>query len=142
MKNWIQARTPSSYWTREDTVRCRTCSCEFTARFAHGNEVVKFAEDDGGIEERWLPTFEPGGYLDLLERLVPGYTKDQRVTMPISRKFEAAFKEIQERSAAGKTFSVAVGYRCHNCGSSSVDLVKEQIIDSPLLNWLRYQSGD
>jgi hypothetical protein len=108
--------------------------------FANGNEVVKFSED-GGREIRWLPTFEAGGYLDLMEKLVPGYRKDQSITMPIARKFEAEFKKIQELSASGNTFSVAVGCRCPTCAANNAENILEEVIESPLLDWLRYRSN-
>ena len=134
----IQPSPPKVYWVREDRVRCKQCATEFKVKFAHGNEIVKFVEDEGH-EERWLPTFEPQGYLDLLERLVSGYSREQQITMPIAKRFESSFKEIQERSSSGKSFSVAVGARCPHCGSSSFDLLDEQILASPPLDWLRYQ---
>jgi hypothetical protein len=140
MTSKLHPTIPKAYWIREDLVRCKQCTAEFKVQFAHGNEVVKFIED-GGYEDRWLPTFEKGGYLDLLERLVAGYRREQQITMPIAKRFESAFKGIQEVSSAGKPFSVAIGARCPHCSSASVDVLDEQILASPPLKWLCYQSS-
>lgn len=134
---WINVNVPSSYSIRNDVYRCRVCGTIFDAFFSNGNELVKFIEDNG-TEVRWLPTFEAGGYLDLVEKLVPGYKKTQSINMSISRRFEAAFKTIQEHSNAGNTFSLAVGSRCPSCNSDNKELLSEKILESPTLAWLRY----
>lgn len=76
--------------------------------------------------------------MDLVEKLVPGYKKNQSINMSISRKFEVAFKAIQEHSSSGNTFSIAVGSRCPKCNSDNKELVSEEILESPKLEWLRY----
>jgi uncharacterized protein with PIN domain len=136
-QQWIQAAVPVSFWIRKDFYRCRACGTEYACVFANGNEIVKFSED-GGHEVRWLPTFEVGGYLDLMERLVAGYRRDQKITMPIAKKFESEFKKIQELSASGNTFSVAVGCRCPKCSANNAEIILEEVFESPPVDWLRY----
>jgi hypothetical protein len=141
MTNLRHPTVPKTYWVREDHLRCKQCAWEFKVQFAHGNEIIKFIEDDG-YEERWLATFEAGGYFDLLERFVPGYKREQKITMHVANRFEMAFKVIQEKSSANKSFSVAVRARCPHCGSSGFDLLDERILTSPPLEWLRYRLSE
>lgn len=138
MNNWVEVQIPSSYSIRKESFKCRSCGTVFSSLFSNGNDLVKFTED-GGTEVKWLPTFEQGGYLDILEEVVPGFKKNQSVTMAVAKKFESSFKNMQEPSKAGNTFSVAVGCRCPSCNSDNKELLSEEVLESPKLDWLRYQ---
>jgi hypothetical protein len=135
---WYSAAIPKSFNIRQDFYRCRGCGVEFSSMYSDGNDLVKFLED-GGQEVRWLPTFEEGGYLDLLERLVKGYDKSQQITMQIAKSFESEFKKIVQLSEAGKTFSVAIGCRCPNCLADNSETVEEKVLNSPQLEWIKYK---
>jgi rubredoxin len=137
--NWVNVPIPKTYMIRKNVYQCKVCGREFASFFSDGNDLVKFVENNGK-EIRWLPTFERGGYLDLMSALVPGYKEGQNITMFDAKKFEKLFKEIQEPSKSGNYFSVAVGCRCPDCNSDKKELISEEILDSPELEWLRYKS--
>jgi hypothetical protein len=136
----FQPATPPSYWVCESKRKCKNCGYEYTCVHPNGNEIVKFQED-GGVEVRWLPTFEVGGYLDLLERMVPNYSREQQITMPIVRKFESEFKIIQEHSLLGNAFNMSVCCECPRCSSIKAIVVSEITYDSPKLKWMKYKIG-
>ena len=67
------------------------CGAEFEIFVPNGNELVKLREA-GGMAFKWLPVYESGGYLDLLTRVVPGWTLDSEITMQIASQFEQTLK--------------------------------------------------
>ena len=58
---------PETVQLVETTLRCRECGLVFVCRTSEDNLLVKFV-DESGKEEAWLPTFEEGGYLEVVER--------------------------------------------------------------------------
>ena len=101
------------------------------------NVLVKFI-DQVSKEVRWLPTFEKGGYLDMVKQLVPDSSPDKQITMKDSATFQERFAEIQERSPLGGIFVLAIGCPCPECGSRNQTLEKECVLDRPSLKWMRY----
>src|SRR5690606_20403333 len=85
-ENWVEPSIPSSFWMRQVSCKCMSCGTEYECDLASGNEIIKFSEDGGG-EVKWLPVFERGGYMELLEKLVPDYSRKDKITMSVARIF-------------------------------------------------------
>lgn len=59
------------------------------------------------------------GYLDLLARVVLGWTPERDVTMQVAGQFERALAEIAEKSERGRAFAFDGGQRlCPSWGES------------------------
>ncbi len=136
-KQFTQAAIPSSYQVRLDNCLCQDCHHEYECMMALDNVLVKFIDEASG-EERWMPTFEKGGYLDLMSRLVPGSSPENEITMKDSGIFLKCFAEIQERPSSGGEFTFAMGCPCPKCGSRNHALVSKTVLDMPSLKWMRY----
>lgn len=130
-------KIPEVYWVKVEDRRCTECSERFEYRSASGDYMVKFVEE-GGIEERWLPTYGEGGYLHLLQRLVPGFASSEEITEDISRTFENAFVRHQTKSKRGNVFIICRGVTCPQCGSRSANVLGERVETAPPVVWLSY----
>lgn len=137
---YSQAERPVKYWVKNIDCKCNSCEVTFSEILPHGNEIIKFIETDGH-EVRWLPTYEKGGYFELLKQLVPGFdAKSQEITMSISNKFQSAFEKIQQPSVNGKKFRFAKGVICPKCKSNDIKIISDKILLSPTLKWMKYLS--
>jgi hypothetical protein len=135
---YIQAEIPSIYWTRIITYLCHDCGIIYEGMMPVGNELIKFIEKDG-IEERWLPTYEKGGYFDLLENLIPGFKRTNKITVQIADEFENKFYEMQEPSTKGRTFTMNIRVRCPECNSKSIIIRNIETLVNPNIAWMRYR---
>lgn len=133
-----QSELPQTYYIREVLHSCAECGESFIVMYSMHDDLVKYIEPTSG-EERWLPVFGKYGYLDLLERLVPGYSRDMEVTMPISRDFGGRFEKLQEPSSSGRPFSVAVRASCPRCGGIKLRTDREIALESPPIYWMRFR---
>lgn len=136
--SYIQANPPKQYFVRNVRYTCNSCGASFSVLQPHGNDIVKYVSSDGA-EERWLPTYGKNGYLHIMEQLISDFTQDQEITMAISKRFEEAFSAIQKPSQTGEPFVLFVRARCSACGSTNLNVVKESLMDTPLLDWMEYQ---
>jgi len=134
---FVQANVPNAYALRRESRHCRSCGCHFKVDFSAGDDLVAF-QDTQGSEFRWLPTYEKGGYLDLLPRLVTDYADGKQITYHVARAFEAAFDLIQERPASGGWFHTWHVKGCPSCGSREVVTEGVSIRKNPRLTWMRY----
>jgi hypothetical protein len=107
----------------------------------NGYDLVKFIVPEGD-DERWLPTYGNGGYLYLMERLVPGFSREQEVSMEIYRRFEMEFSRVQVKSTTGQTFIVSTRARCPVCGTMNLDCAGDALLDTPSLEWMEYELGN
>lgn len=121
----------------ETNLRCRDCGSVFACRTSEDNMLVKFI-DESGKEEAWLPTFEEGGYLDVVEQCVPGYSRDQQITMQVFRKFEKKFRDFLHKPPTGGDWKVASGCNCPDCNGSNTEFQSERIVINPKVNWITY----
>jgi len=135
--SYVQASPPERYSVRKVLYSCNSCGKSFYVLQPNGNEIVKYFEPESG-EERWLPTFGDGGYLYLIEQLLPSFTQNQEVTMAISRRFEKAFSTIQKPSSLGLPYILFVRASCPECGNAKLMTKKEFLLDSPPLTWMEY----
>lgn len=124
------------YWVITTEYQCHACAISFDYR-SGGYELVKL-EEVGGTEERWLPTFGPGGYLDLLRQLVPEFNPLSEIRPAITKSFDEKFAPYQVRSREGNSFSVARGPVCPSCGSKDLSSVKEAVALAPPVEWMAY----
>lgn len=128
---------PESYAVVETTYRCQACGIVTVCRTSADNSLVKFVNSTYQ-QEAWLPTFGVGGYLEIVEKCVPGYSQATPITMDVFRRFDDAFRRFQHRAPDGGHWQVALGCRCTGCGSRDLEFTSEQICVSPPLNWLTY----
>lgn len=136
----VAPQHPRVYQIRREHCQCRACGHEFTQMMAADNALIKFV-NDVNTEEGWLPTYEPGGYLDLLERLVPDYHRSEPITMSISDRFTTEFRKIQQPPESGGYWNFAIGGRCVQCASKQLDVTAEELLDTPPLEWITYQGS-
>ena len=97
MVEYITAEKPSMFWVTETLYFCKQCNTEYMSLMPAGNELVKFVEING-CEERWLPTYTKGGYLDLLEALIHGFKRNDEITVRVGKEFEQKFSIYQKPS--------------------------------------------
>jgi hypothetical protein len=128
---------PTYYELTETVYRCRSCGNTFACRTSQDNLLVKFV-DEGNRLESWMPTYENGGYLELLEKLVPGFHRSQQITMAVFRRFESEFEKYQHRPTPSSYWQVACGCRCTRCGGSSLEFLSETLLASPEIDWVTY----
>lgn len=133
----MMRKIPEVVQLTETILRCRNCGLVFACRMSGDNSLVKFV-DDSGREEAWIPTFEEGGYLDVVEQCVPEYSRDQKLTMQVFRKFEKKFQNFLHKPSTGGEWKVASGSCCPNCKSANAEIQSEQTLINPTITWLTY----
>jgi hypothetical protein len=133
---------PSKYWIAKLSYVCNSCASTFEWRAAQGAEIVRFVTPDGG-EERWLPTHGQGGYLQLLEQLVPGYSQHQAISVSVTREFSRRLSAVQVKGPSGATFNIDErDATCPCCRSKDIRLLSKMVESNPPLEWLRYYRGE
>jgi hypothetical protein len=135
--NFVLPKVPNSYSVRNETRVCNDCGCNHNITFSAGDDLVAFQDTKSG-EVRWLPTYEEGGFLDLLRKLVPDYSDEQGITHRVSQDFEKVFDRIQERISPEGVFRIQVVRGCPNCGSRKVIVERSTIEKNPSVEWIRY----
>jgi hypothetical protein len=136
-----QPEIPSPYWVAIDHYRCGSCAATFDWRSASGGEIVRFLSPDGR-EEAWLPTYGPGGYLDLIGKLVPGFGPSSEITIRVTRQFTERFTALQREGGMTPLFTLDErGPTCPVCGSGNLHLDERQVVTNPPLTWLRIPEG-
>lgn len=135
---YIKPTPPQQYSVRKVFYSCNSCGKSFSVLQPYGNDVVKYVATDGE-DERWLPTYGEGGYLYLMERLLPDFMQNQEITMAISRRFERVFSPLQKMSKNGLPFVLFIRARCSACGSTDLRTEKESLLNSPPLEWMEYR---
>ncbi|MGC4006325.1 MAG: hypothetical protein QM811_25670 [Pirellulales bacterium] len=116
---------------------CNECRHGFVWRRSADDAFIKFVDASGKLE-RWLPIYGVGGYLDLLERIVPDFRQNQEITMQISRVFQSNFKHYQHPPATGGYWTFGDGPRCPGCGSRDIRNGPQRIIDDSEIEMLTY----
>jgi hypothetical protein len=114
---------PDPYCITETRLRCRACGTIFEWRYADAYSLIKFVSDDGR-EERWLPTYAPSGYLELLQRLVPSWTPDATITKSVAEAFDCALGELLMKNSLQR-FRIERGKVCPSCSSKELTIVGE-----------------
>jgi hypothetical protein len=135
---FVSAKVPKHYAIRREYRRCNACDISFEVNFSAADDLVPF-QDSSSSEIRWMPTYENGGYLDLLELLVPAYSQGDRITHRVSQAFESAFEVIQEKPLSGGMFRIWAVGGCPSCGSCDKIIIESNsILRRPPLTWIRY----
>jgi len=122
---------PASWCTEEWTCRCTVCGTVFQKNLPADYELVPFSCGDG--KTRFLPVYGPGGYLDLLERLVPGWTRDQAITAKVSGALE---RELSRRLPYPVELYSRAKLRCPACGGQEFAIEQKQTILNAPIQWL------
>lgn len=135
---YIRPRLPSRFYLVDTQYRCAQCDDVFHWIWSEDNALVKFQEK-GGAEERWLSTYGEGGYLDLLQRLVPEVRDAEEITPRVVAAFDNAFAVYQEPSSNGNLFVVERGVACPHCGSRNLRILNERTIDTPSVKPMAYR---
>lgn len=133
----MMSEVPEFFHLFESVLRCRDCGLIFVCRMSADNTLVKFVNDSGS-EEAWLPTFEEGGYLDVVEQCVPEYSRNQKLTMQVFRTFEKKFRNFLHKPSTGGDWKVACGSCCPNCKSANAEIQSEQTLINPIITWITY----
>lgn len=128
---------PTDFQLVETELKCVDCGRNFVWRTSLDNVLVKFV-DNTTSQERWMPTYEEGGYLDVLEQCVDDFQRDGEITMKVFREFERKFRSFQRPPATGGYWTVASGCRCPKCDGSQVEAVTEKVVNNPIVEWLNY----
>jgi hypothetical protein len=105
--------------------------------FPNGDDIVKL-EEINGDDTRWLPIYGQGGYLDLLIKLIPGHSLNDKITMEKSRFFTGELQKYSEKGKHGNGFEIS--YRkseCKICKSGDIDVLSEKLLEKPALPWLK-----
>ncbi|MEF2969294.1 hypothetical protein V3851_26325 [Paenibacillus sp. M1] len=128
---------PGIYWIKKDIYMCKSCGHEFEYFMSNGDDIVKYKEKDG-YEIKWLPTYTKGGYLDLMQKLIPNFKYNDQITMRIAKEFNSKLSYYIEKSSNGKIFILddAVVF-CNRCNSKELQNVGEIILTSPQISWLK-----
>jgi hypothetical protein len=137
--SWKQMTFPEFYWITETEYRCLDCQDSFSCRTSQDNVLVKFVDDENRME-CWLPTFEKGGYLDLIEKCVPGFRRNDQITMKVFHIFESEFMKYQHGPKSGGFWKVACGCKCPQCRSSHLKVLSEVELESPVIDWMTYDA--
>ena len=133
-----RAAVPSNFQITETEFRCDGCGESFIFRSSPDNILVKFV-DGANRSECWLPTFEMGGYLDVVEKCAPGFDRREEITMPIFREFEKNFQTFQNPPDSGGYWQVACDCICPKCNGKELEVLGEQIVSNPELKWMTYK---
>ena len=128
---------PKVYWIKKIVYRCKSCGYEFEYLVPNSDDIVKYKEK-GGTEIKWLPTYGKGGYLDLMCKIVPGHKVNDPITMKIAKEFNSKLSKFIETSLNGKKFTIDDNSNfCNKCNSKDVQYVRECILTSPKISWLK-----
>jgi DNA-directed RNA polymerase subunit RPC12/RpoP len=137
---YTTATLPEPFSLVHTNYRCLDCSHEFDWLWSEDGALVKFQEVDG-TEERWLATYGRGGYLELLQQLIPGFNQRNTITAKIAEQFDAAFIGLQKPSHNGHFYVVDRGVVCPRCKSKNLRVLLEKIVNNPPLDWVLYRDG-
>jgi hypothetical protein len=131
-------KIPDVFWIKSFHCKCKKCGHEFKFLVPNGDDVVKFIELNGK-EERWLPTYGVGGYLDVFCKLVAGHNLNDEITVKKANEFNQEIVKHSERSNNGNGFVVG-GYDviCDQCNSKEITRMNESVLTSPPdIKWLK-----
>ena len=128
---------PEINWVNCITYKCKDCGITFDIAVPNGNDTIKLKEIDGN-EEKWLPTFGKGGYLDLLQKFFPDFSVEYKITQKRASIFISELNKHCEKSLHDNGFSFDYFVdNCTNCYSPNTEYVREKCLASPELSWLR-----
>ena len=128
---------PGMYWLNCFSYKCNNCGNIFSIIFPNGDDVIEF-EEAGGGDIKYLPLYGIGGYLDLLAKLLPGYTKKNDGNMEMSRLFLNELNKYCEKGSKEKGFEFRhLKFRCPKCRSKDITCLKEEVHVSPEISWLK-----
>ncbi|MCL2817679.1 MAG: hypothetical protein FWD39_04760 [Clostridiales bacterium] len=137
MVKLCEPKIPGIYWFDCFTYKCKRCKSIFDVVVSNGDYIVKF-EEINGSEVKWLPAYGKGGYLDLMTKLIPGYSLYDEITIA---KATAFIKELNKHCEQGKTgngFDLgSTRFECTNCNSKDIEYLSEKGLTNPDLSWLK-----
>jgi Zn finger protein HypA/HybF involved in hydrogenase expression len=129
--NYCLPLLPKDYWIKSIDYKCEDCSVLFNILIPNGDEIVKF-KIEGTEEIRWLPTFEKGGYLYLISKLMPNFNKETELTVSFINSFIVKLRNyVKENVVLYET-----RHCCPKCGSKKLQISQEKIIKNPKVKWL------
>ena len=128
---------PEIYWVNRFTYKCKDCRVTFDIVTANGNDIIKLKEINGN-EEKWLPTYGKGGYLDLLQKLLPDFSLKDEITQKKATIFISELNRHCERSIHNNGFDFDYFTTvCTNCHSKNTEYVSEERLVNSELSWLK-----
>lgn len=136
MTKYCTPELPEMYWVNQSFYKCENCGNTFEICAPNGNEIVKLREINGS-EIRWLPTFNKGGYIDLMTKVIKGHKVNDPINMEKATKFIAELQGYIEKSLNGNGFGLCIDTVCPRCNSKSIEINEENVLVNPELRWLR-----
>ena len=135
---YCQPETPSVYWINKINCCCKACGNVFELHTPNGDDgVVKFVETNG-TEIRWLPMHGEGGYLDLFEKLMPGFLASRKeITPSVSLQFNQMLQSHIQPSETGNGFEINNKVFCPKCKKQDVNILDETVLTSPEVIWIK-----
>lgn len=136
---YCSPETPSTYWINKIRYSCKACGHVFDIYTPNGDDgVVKFVERNGS-EIRWLPVYGHGGYLDLIERFMPGFlASGKQLIPPVVSQFMEKLQNHIEPSEAGNSFEISQEkVQCPQCKKQVVEMLNETVLTSSDVIWLK-----
>lgn len=128
MSQYVKIYT-NNYCINELRCFCKECKNEFIDYVPANYELVCFSLNDH--EKRFLPTYGKYGYLDLLGKLVVGWSQNDRITKEISDRFEQELQKIVPyKVKMNKTQC------CTLCGSNKIQIMQRSFRQDIEVNWL------
>ena len=132
---------PEIYWVNCINYSCKDCGVTFGIAIPNGNDLIKLKEMNGN-EEKWLPTYGKGGYLDLLQKLLPDFQIKHELTHKKASEFIAELNKNCEKSFNGNGYNFDYfNAVCTNCNSKNTEYVCEKGLINPVLPWLKISCG-
>ena len=127
---------PKVYWVDCFTYKCNSCGNIYDVTLPNGNDNLAKFKEKSGDEERWLPIYGRGGYVDLLNKLVP--ENSHSITMEMTKMFLVELNKYCERGINGNGFDIYLSnFNCPSCNSNNTMYLSEKVLTNPKLSWLK-----
>lgn len=133
MKTYVPISS-DDYCIKELTCSCAICGKVFAIHIPNDYELVQFICNDRS--ERYLPSYGPHGYLNLLQYLISEWAPGKSITPHISDMFAAKLSEICPYSVRIFTKSQI---RCPSCNSAKFIMQKEKVVHNLPVEWIEIQ---
>lgn len=128
MSKYQEIKT-KDYCIQELECKCNNCNHKFLENTPLNYEMVCFEDEIG--EKYFLPTYGKLGYLDLLEKLVPDWNPNERITKLITQRFEEEISKITPNKV-----SLLQEIKCPICNNHNILICKRTYIENSPVKWL------
>lgn len=130
MKHYIEI-SMDKYCIQKLKCRCNSCKHNFDDYITLNYELVCF--EDSSKKKYFLPTYGKYGYLDLMEKLVEKWDREQNITNIVLREFEIKLREIVPYD----NVSIYQRVRCSKCHSSEITVLEREVLENCPIDWIK-----